>query len=151
MRWMLVTSIALTLARPPDVWGGPDKLDTLTLTAKEITAAFTPYQPGVRTCYLANAKNKEATGELRLELVIHRDGSIFRFGFMAPGVNKRWQARLDACLRERSRSWSFPVRRGFTSAVLPFVFLKTNAPNAGPYESCWDARGCPPGKLGGTP
>lgn len=151
MRWMLGISIALALTRPPDARGGPDKIDTRTLSAKEVATYFAPYVPAVRSCYLTNAKNREATGELRLELVIHRDGSIFRFGFMASGVTKPWLARLDTCLRRLSQSWSFPVRKGFTSAVLPFVFLKSNVPNAGPYESCWDARGCPPGKFGGKP
>ncbi len=125
---------------------GPDDPDRA-LSAREVQTYFAPYVPAVRACYLANAKGPRVTGVLRLELIIHHHGQLYRFGFSAPGVDKPWRPKLDACLRALAKTWSFPVRKGFTSVVLPFVFLKTNAPGAGPIESCWDARGCPPGKT----
>jgi hypothetical protein len=129
----IALGIALALA-PPWAFGDPDSLDDQTLSAKEVARYFTPYVPEVRACYVANAHTKAASGVLRLELVIHSNGSIFRFGFSAPGVVPPWLARLDGCLRERSATWHFPVRKGFTSAVLPFEFVKTDAPGAGPIE-----------------
>lgn len=149
MRRLVVMSLMLELALPCSAYGAPDNLDSHTLSAKEVAAYFAPYVADVRGCYLSNAKSKGATGDLRLELVIHHNGSIFRFGFASPGVISPWRPRLDACLRRLSKTWKFPLRKGFTSAVLPFVFLKTNAPGAGPIESCWDRKGCPPGKSGG--
>ncbi len=149
MRRLVVMSLALALAGPTTTFGAPDKIDTHTLSAKEVATYFAPYVSEVRSCYLRNAKSKEATGALRLELVIHHNGSVFRFGFAAPGVTKPWLARLDGCLRTRSRTWKFPLRRGFTSAVLPFVYLRSNVPGAGPFESCWAPNGCPPGTSGG--
>jgi hypothetical protein len=145
-RLVMVVVLALVPAR---AIGDPDKIDTHTLSAKEVAKYFAPYAPAVRACYLNNAKSREATGVLRLELVIHHNGSVFRFGFAAPGVIKPWQPRLDACLRKLAKTWRFPLRKGFTSAVLPFVFLRSNAPGSGPFESCWDPKGCPPGRSGG--
>jgi len=121
----------------------PDNLDKRSMSAKEVARYFEPYAPGVRGCYIAHARNAEATGVLRLELVIHHHGAVFRFGFVAPGVSKGNLGKLDACLRKLAATWRFPVRDGFTSAVLPFIYLKTNAPGAGPIESCWDPKGCP--------
>lgn len=142
-RWLLLL-IAGVLARV--AIAGPDDPDR-TLSARDVQTYFAPYVPAVRTCYLDHAKGKNVTGALRLELIIHHGGHIFRFGFVAPGVEKPHLAKLDKCLRDLASTWRFPVRKGFTSAVLPFVFLKTTAPGAGPIESCWDPRGCPPGKA----
>ncbi|MBL0214323.1 MAG: hypothetical protein IPQ07_10590 [Myxococcales bacterium] len=122
---------------------------TATLSAAEVQAAFASYVPDVRTCYLTNARGKDVDGNLRLELIIHPSGKIFRFGFAAPGVRPPWLGKLDTCLRALADTWQLPARKGYTTAVLPFLFQRTTAPGAGPIESCWDARGCPPGKLGG--
>ncbi len=116
-----------------------------TLTSAEVQTSFAPYLPEVRACYLANARGTGVTGVLRLELIIHPNGSVYRFGFAAPGVRGRSLARLDGCLRALATSWHLPERKGFTSAVVPYLFQRTSAPGAGPIESCWDARGCPPG------
>jgi hypothetical protein len=144
MRLWLPLVLAGVLAR--SAVAGPDDPDR-TLSARDVQTYFAPYVPGVRACFLANAKGKHVSGVLRLELIIHHHGRIYRFGFVAPGVEKPWLAKLDTCLSALAKTWRFPVRKGFTSAVLPFVFLKTSAPGAGPIESCWDARGCPPGKT----
>jgi hypothetical protein len=146
---LLVICLALGLAGPTRAFGAPDKIDTHTLSAKEVAKYFAPYVPDVRSCYLTNAKSRGATGVLRLELVIHHNGSVHRFGFAAPGVTNPWKPRLDACLRKLSKTWTFPLRKGFTSAVIPFVYLKTNDPKAGPFETCTDPKGCGPRKSGG--
>jgi len=135
-------AIPVAMARPPDPGD--------TLSAKEVQKYFEEYIPQVRSCYLTNARGKAIDGTLRLELIIHPNGSIYRFGFVAPGVAKPWLGKLDACLRKLIPSWHLPARKGYTSAVVPFMFHKTNAPGAGPIESCWDPRGCPPGKSGGS-
>ena len=129
--------------------GAPDPRDEPSLSAKDLARYFAPYAADVRSCYAANAKSKEATGALRLELIIERTGFVSQFGFAAPGVVAPWRARLDGCLREQAKVWHFPVRRGSTSAVVPFLFTRTTVVGAGPFESCWDPRGCPP-KKGGT-
>lgn len=123
---------------------GPERPgDDRSLTAAEVTRSFEPYAAAVRTCYLDHGRSKTADGTLRIELLIHPGGKVFRFGFVARGVTNPWLQRLDGCLRPLSMTWAFPVRRGFTTAVMPFLFQRTRAPGAGPIESCWDPRGCP--------
>lgn len=141
----LVLGSAAPVSAQPDVGEKqpPAESHGKLLTAAEVQKSFAPYAPAVLRCYLTHAKNREATGTLRLELIIHRDGSVFRFGFVAPGVRKPWLSRLDGCLREKATTWRFPVRYGFTSAMLPFIYVKSNSPGAGPFESCWSPSGCP--------
>lgn len=140
MTWVIVVLLAATAtARPDD--------PSATLTAAEVQRYFAPYLPEIRGCYLASARAKSATGELRLELIVHPNGSVYRFGFVAPGVRPPHLGKLDSCLRALASSWHLVERKGFTTAVVPFFFQRTSAPGAGPIESCWDARGCPPGKA----
>lgn len=152
MMYRMVLAGALSLCIPgvAGVAAAPDDPDR-TLSAQELTRYFEPYAPAVRTCYADHGTGKEATGVLRLELIIQPDGKVLRFGVVAPGVDKVPLRKLDACLRKLSATWSFPVRKGYTTAVLPFLFQRTYAPGAGPIESCWDVRGCPPGRLGKPP
>ena len=147
-RWLLLVVLVAAVG-PPFALANRDDPDRQ-LTAKEVARYFEPYVPEVRACYLTHTKDKAVSGKLRLELIIHHAGHIFRFGFDALGVDKPTRAKLNNCLRALVPTWRMPVRKGFTSVVLPFLFQKTTAPGAGPIESCWDARGCPPGKAGGS-
>ncbi|MEO8702165.1 MAG: hypothetical protein ABI867_19130 [Kofleriaceae bacterium] len=121
-----------------------------TLTAQDVQRYFAPHLASVRSCYLAHGRGKRADGSVRLELIIHPNGSIYRFDLVAPGVDAPWLGKLDRCLRALVPTWHLPPRKGFTTAIIPFLFHKTSSPGAGPIESCWDPRGCPPGKQGGT-
>jgi hypothetical protein len=112
--------------------GSGDDETQPTISAKDLKKYFEPYIPSVRDCYVANAQGHGVDGNLRLELIIHRDGTVFRFGFEAPGVTGGALRKLDSCLRALSETWHLPVRRGFTTAVLPFYFQRTLAPGAGP-------------------
>jgi hypothetical protein len=67
-----------------------------------------------------------------ISVVIHRDGSLFRFDVSAPGVRG---ARLFRCLEPIAATWRFPVRKGFTTAAVPFRYVHTAAPGAGPYKT----------------
>ena len=115
--------------------GTGDNPDQPTINAKDLRKYFEPYVLPVRDCYASYAQGSDVDGNLRLELIIHRDGSVFRFGFDAPGVTGAWLRKLDTCLRTLSESWHFPVRGGFTTAVLPFFFQRTRAPGAGPHPT----------------
>lgn len=125
-------------AQPPPAAG-----DDRTLTAAELDRYFEPYVPQVRACYLASARGPRATGAVRLEIIIHRDGSVWKLGVVAPGVTGVSGVRLERCVQKAARSWHFPVRAGFTTAAIPFYFQRTHAPGAGPRPSCSRARGCP--------
>lgn len=130
---------------PPDA--GSERVldvDRKTLSAEEVERYVAPYFPAVRTCFLTHAKAaRKATGELRIELVIHRDGSVFQSTVGTPGVVGAARKRLEACVRKQVTAWRFPVRKRFTTALVPYHFHKTTAPGAGPMESCWSPRGCP--------
>jgi hypothetical protein len=134
---LLVLSVVVMFTAPRALaqqQGGGDP-DQQTLNAKDLKKYFAPYIAGVKDCYAANSRDRTATGVLRLELVIRPDGTVNRFSFKAPGIIGAPHRLLDICLRSQSETWHFPVRRGFTTAVLPFQFQITYAPGAGPKAS----------------
>lgn len=129
---------------PPGVRHAPrGDESTLTLGVEQLQRYSAVYQPQVRACYTQHARGPRATGELSLEMIIHRDGTVWRLAVVAPGVTGVAYRRLDACIREQVATWHFPVRRGFTDAILPYLFLRANVP-AGPIPSCWNPKGCKP-------
>lgn len=125
--------VAAPLARAEQQGGGdPDQQG---IDATTLRKYFAPYVGGVKDCYAAISHERTATGVLRLEVVIRPDGTVMKFGFKAPGIIGPPLRILDGCLRSLSSTWHFPVRRGFTTAVLPFQFQRTYAPGAGPKAS----------------
>lgn len=121
-----------------------DDLDQHTLTADEVAGYVAPYQGAMHACYESHArKARRATGELTLRLIVHRNGAVFRVLIDAPGVTGKPRTGLEACIAQTAKTWRFPVRRGFTSAVVPYLFLRTAIPGAGPQPSCWSPKGCP--------
>jgi hypothetical protein len=86
----------------------------------------------VRTCYLRHAaRQKTATGELRLVIDIAWHGRVTGLKVEAPGVRGRGLAR---CLQRRAKSWRFPASDKDTTVHFPFLFLKTHSPGAGPAK-----------------
>jgi hypothetical protein len=134
MRALPLVVIAALVAAPSLTRAGEGE-DQQTISAKDLRKYFEPYIPGVKECYAPAATGRDARGVLRLELTIHRDGTVIRFGFQAPGVVGVALGRLDGCLRTLSGTWHFPVRRGFTMAIIPLQFVRTVSPGAGPKAS----------------
>jgi hypothetical protein len=114
------------------------EVDGKTLSATEVQHYFAPYGSDVRGCFLRRA----AGGKFSLDLIIHRDGSVFRAQVATPSLSRRAGRAVDACVQKLARSWHFPMRAGFTHAVVPFYLQKTNAPGAGPQPGCRSPRGC---------
>jgi hypothetical protein len=111
------------------------------LTQKEIEKTVAPHVPEILQCYQTHAsKQKSATGEIQLEMLIRPRGTVQRIWVRARGV--KGQA-LSKCVQELATNWLFPKKDGFTNAVVPFFFQKTKAKGTGPLESCWNAKGCP--------
>lgn len=111
------------------------------LTQKEIEAAIAPHVPAILACYKKHAsKQKGATGELQLEMLIRPEGTVHRVWVRARGVKGQG---LNDCVKKLATTWSFPKKPGFTNAIVPFFFQKTNAKGSGPLESCWNPKGCP--------
>ncbi len=163
--WIGVPLVALIVSASGPAWAGDQNKDTQAkaeaeakadaerrdrlrqrrieriLTQKEIEAAMAPHVPAILDCYKTNAaKQKDATGEIQLEMLIHPEGNVHRIWVRARGVKGYG---FDACVKKLSTTWVFPKKPGFTNAIVPFYFQKTNAKGAGPLESCWNANGCP--------
>ena len=128
-----------------------DDPDARGLTSEQIQKYAAVYYPEVRACYLQFGKPAPgSTGELALKLVVHRNGYVHEFSLDAPGVRGKHLRKLEGCVRMQVIGWHFPVRRDFTTAILPYYFLYLDVPGAGPQYSCWDPRGCPPGRRAAT-
>ena len=121
-----------------------DDVDQSSLTADQIQHYAASYYPMIRACYFEHGRvARGATGELALRLVVHRGGHIHDVAVDAPGVTGKQLRKLEACIRLQVLGWHFPVRRDFTTAILPYYFLYLDIPGAGPQYSCWNPRGCP--------
>lgn len=110
------------------------------LSQKELEAAMAPHVPAIQRCYKTHAaKQRSARGELQLEMLIRPEGKVHRLWVRAPGVRGK---QLGACIDKLSTRWIFPKKPGFTNAIMPFLFRKTNARGSGPLPSCRRAKGC---------
>jgi len=116
-----------------------------TLEPVEVEAHVKPYFSEIEKCYVGAAGDIRGAGKLELDLVIHRDGSVFSLKVATPGLAMAQAHRIENCVRGAVENAKFPVRRDFTTAIVPYFFQHTMAPNAGPMQSCWSAKGCWPG------
>lgn len=133
--------VSCLVARAAYAGGGSTSVsndDARTLTAAEVNHYMQPYRNEIRSCYLTSASG----GTLALDLIIHRDGSVYQLTVATPNLAPRAARRIDRCIRRLSARWHFPVRRGFTTVTVPFRFVKTVAPGAGPQRGCSRRRGC---------
>lgn len=137
---MLVASAPPSRAEEKPATGGDATAKTL--TAKEVERYLEPYVEGIRNCYLRAGK-PPSSRMMRLELIIHRDGSVYRLRVITPKLARAAARKVDGCVRKASKEWHFPPRAGFTHVTIPFFFHRADPRGAGPYESCWSPRGCP--------
>jgi hypothetical protein len=102
------------------------------LPADTIDRIVADHANDVRTCYLRHAaKQKTASGRLRLVIEIAWHGRVTGLKVEAPGVRGRG---LTRCLRQQVRDWRFPRSDKDTTVYFPFLFLKTHSPGAGPTK-----------------
>lgn len=110
-----------------------------TLSLVDIDAQVKPVSSEIGKCYL------DATprgGQLVVQLAIHRRGTLDSVTVSTPGLPAKVARQIEACVRTVVAPLEFPARRTPTTAVVPYVFQRTDAPHAGPQPSCWNARGC---------
>ena len=112
------------------------------LSASEITALVAPHAPEIERCYLDGIGASQRPGHLDVTFMIGRDGNVFALKAAAAGVPAKTVTKIEACIRSAVDGIQFPARRSDTTAVVPYFFQKTNAPNTGPLLSCWNAKGC---------
>lgn len=111
------------------------------LSVSDITAQLAPVSQDIERCFLDRAS--ATGGKLELVLTVTRKGAIESLAIKTPGVAAKAAKQIDGCIRPLVEPVSFPARRTFTTATIPYVFLKTTTPGSGPQPSCYDAAGCP--------
>jgi hypothetical protein len=112
------------------------------LAVGDITALVAPHAPEIEHCYLDGIGASQRSGHLDLMFVIARDGNVLSLEAAAPAVPAKAVHQILTCLREAVGGLQFPARRNDTTAVVPYFFQRTVAPNAGPQLSCWNLKGC---------
>jgi hypothetical protein len=111
------------------------------LSVTDITAQLAPVSQDIERCFLDRAS--ATGGKLELVLTVTRKGAIESLAVKTPGLAAKLAKEIDGCVRPLVEPVSFPARKTFTMATIPYLFQKTAAPGAGPQLSCWDAAGCP--------
>jgi hypothetical protein len=113
------------------------------LSQAEIDAQVKPVSAEISKCYVDAVAGTQGGGKLLVQLEIHRRGKLDAVSVSTPGLPAKTARKIEACVRGLVEPIEFPARRTSTTAVLPFYFQRTAAPNAGSKPSCWSPRGCP--------
>ena len=109
------------------------------LTSSTVSEVVQPWTDAVRECWLRHASPRARTrGDLRIDVIIAPTGLVWQHAIVTTGQPGR---RLRRCVSDVVAQWRFPMRRAFTSASVPFLFVARGG--GGPYKSCWNPRGCP--------
>ena len=112
------------------------------LTTSDVSEVVAQRAAEIEQCYVDALGAARRGGRLDLMFIIARDGHVVSLDSAAPGVPVVAAHQLHKCLRTAAGALQFPVRRNDTTAVVPYYFQRTEAPNAGPQLSCWNPRGC---------
>jgi hypothetical protein len=96
----------------------------------------------IERCYLEAMGASRHGGKLDVMFTIARNGSVLSVDTAAPGLPVMAAHRMHTCIRTAVEGLAFPARRNDTTAIVPYYFQRTDAPNAGPQLSCWSPRGC---------
>jgi hypothetical protein len=112
------------------------------LQVSEIRDAVKTVDAQIGQCYLGAVGDRAGAGRLDITLAIHRKGLVDHVDVKAPNLPAKVVAKIDLCVRETVAKLEFPARKVGVTATIPYFWQKTAAANAGPYESCWDAKGC---------
>jgi hypothetical protein len=112
------------------------------LTTGDVTDIVAPRAADIERCYVDALGAARRGGRLDVMLTIARDGAVRSVDTAAPGMPVVAAHQMHTCIRTAVESLQFPVRRNDTTAIVPYYFQRTDAPDAGPQLSCWNPRGC---------
>lgn len=112
------------------------------LAPSEVEASVKPLVADIERCYLDSAGDTRGAGHLQIALAIHRTGLLDSIDVATPGLPAKLARKVDSCVRPLVEKLRFPARRNSTTAIVPYFFQRTDAPNAGPQLSCWNPKGC---------
>lgn len=116
--------------------------DSKTLEATDVAAQMKPYGETINRCYLDVAGDVKGAGKLEITLSIQRTGKLESIDVATPGLPARLAKRIATCVKTAVEDTSFPARKARTTAIVPYFYQHTAAPNSGPQLSCWNPRGC---------
>ena len=111
------------------------------LTTSDVASVVGDRAADIERCYL-DATGARRGGKLDVMFTIARNGSVLSVDTAAPGLPVVAAHRMHTCIRTAIEGLAFPARRNDTTAIVPYYFQRTDAPNAGPQLSCWNPRGC---------
>lgn len=112
------------------------------LDASEVAAQMRFYTTDINDCYLATARHIKGAGKLEIKLEIHRTGQLDAIDVKTPGLPARASKQIATCVKAIVTDTVFPARKAPTTAIVPYFYQHTAAPNSGPQLSCWNPRGC---------
>ena len=133
--WPTLVFVVMTTA--------PALADDRGLTSDEVKAELRPVSEQIEHCYTDNTREVTGAGHLDLVFTVSHRGGLDKLEVKTPGLSARVAKRVERCIREAVTPVSFPPRKGWTNATVPYFFQRTRAPNAGPQLSCWSPDGCP--------
>ena len=107
-----------------------------------VTAQVRPQRQQIEQCYLDVAADAHGAGRLEVTLVIARDGYVLKATTATPGLPAKTAKKIETCVKAIVEPIKFPTRRNDTTAVVPYIFQRTESPDSGPQLSCWDPKGC---------
>ena len=112
------------------------------LDPADVSALVAPHADDIQQCFVEGTRKAPHTSQLALRLVIGRNGTLRSLDAVVPGLSTKARRQISSCARDALDAVQFPVRRNETIAVLPYLFQRTAARDAGPQQSCWNAKGC---------
>lgn len=112
------------------------------LSAGDISSNVALHATEIEHCYLDAVGTVRRTAQLDLMFVIAREGDVLSLDIAAPTASPQAVHRIATCIRTAVDGLRFPERRNDTTAIIPYVFQRTEAPGAGPQLSCWNPKGC---------
>jgi hypothetical protein len=112
------------------------------LTTSDVTTVVGDRAADIERCYLDAMGASRRGGKLDVMFTIARNGSVLSVDTAAPSLSATAAHRMHTCIHTAVEGLTFPSRRNDTTAIVPYYFQRTDAPNAGPQLSCWNPRGC---------
>lgn len=131
--WPTLVFVALTT---------PAFADNRGLTSDEIQEQLRPFSDEIEHCYMDRTPEVRGAGHLDIVLSVSRHGVLEKLEVKTPKLATKLAKSIDTCIRAAVTTVSFPERKDWTTATVPFFFQHTWAPNTGPQYSCWNPNGC---------
>ncbi len=90
------------------------------LSVAQANLVATAQHEQVKRCYFRHALvEPRATGQVRVDVFVRRDGGVARARVEAPGLTRR---AFERCVVSRALSWRFPASSSATEVRMPFRF-----------------------------